>query len=141
MTISRTALFLSGLAVVAALVSPSVTLAEGEELAQCATQWKAAIANPKFYQPWQDYFIECKKKLAAEPAAKAAAEPPPPPQPEATKAEPPKPAPAVAAPAPAAGPAPAPASKPAAAPKPAGEPAKPAKPAHKPAKKPAQNKT
>jgi len=137
MTISRKTLFLAGLALVAALGASSMALAEGEELAQCATQWKAAIANPKFYQPWQDYFIECKKKLAAEPAAKAVAEPAPPPQPEATKAEPAKPAPAVAAPA--AAPAPAPASKPTAAPTSAGEPAKPEKPAKKP-KKPAQHK-
>ncbi|MGA9601331.1 MAG: hypothetical protein WBS22_13970 [Methylocystis sp.] len=129
MTISRTALFLPGLALAAALVSPSVTLAQDAEVKQCATQWKAAIANPKFYQPWQDYFIECKKRLAAEPAAKAAAEPAPTPQPEATKAEPLKAAPAVAAPAPAAAPASAP----------AGEAAKPAKPAHKP-KKAAQHK-
>ena len=124
MTISRTALFLPGLALAAALVSPSVTLAQEAEVKQCATQWIAAKANPKFYQPWQDYFTECKKRLAAEPAGKTAAEPP---QPEATKAEPLKAAPAVAAPAPAPTPAP------------AAEAAKPAKPAHKP-KKAAQHK-
>ena len=134
MTISQTALFLPGLALAAALVSPSVTLAQDAEVKQCATQWIAAKANPKFYQPWQDYFTECRKRLAAEPAAKAAAEPAPP-QPEATKAEPLKAAPAVAAPAPA----PAAAPKPAAAPAPAEETTKPAKPAHKP-KKPAQHK-
>ncbi len=134
MTISRTALFLPGLALAAALVSPSVTLAQDAEVKQCATQWKAAIANPKFYQPWQDYFIECKKRLAAEPAAKAAAEPAPTPQPEAKKAEPAKPAPAVAAPAPA----PAPAAAPAPAPAPTPAATEPAKPAKK--KKPGQNK-
>ena len=126
MTISRTALFLPGLALAAALLPTSATLAQDAEVKQCATQWIAAKENPKFYQPWGDYFNDCKKKLAEAPAPKAAAEPAPPPKPEATKAEPPKPAPAVAAPAPA----PAPAAAPAA------EPPKPTKPAHKP-KKPA----
>ena len=121
MTISRTALFLPGLALIAAFAAPSVARAEGEELAQCAAKWIEANQNPKFYEPWGDYFNECKKKLAAEPAPKAAAEPAPAPEPEAKKAEPPKPAPAPAA----------------AAPAPAPAPAKPAKPAHKPAKKPA----
>jgi outer membrane biosynthesis protein TonB len=132
MMISRTALFLPGLALLAAFAAPSMARAEGEELAQCAAKWIEANQNPKFYEPWGDYFTDCKKKLAegaaapkaeeAKPAASAPA-----PEPEAKKAEPPKPAPATAAPAPA----PAPAATP------APTPAKPAKPAHKPAKKPA----
>ncbi len=115
MTISRTALFLPGLALIAAFAAPSVARAEGEELAQCAAKWIEANQNPKFYEPWGDYFNDCKKKLAAEPAPKAAAETAPAPEPEAKKAEPPKPAPAAAAPVPAPAAAPAPA-KPAAKP-------------------------
>jgi outer membrane biosynthesis protein TonB len=132
MTICRTTLSLPGLALAATLLAPSMALAEGEEVAQCAAKWIAAKENPKFYQPWGDYFNDCKKKLA-EGAAPKAAEPASAPEPEAKKAEPPKPAPAAAAPAPApaAAPAPIPAAAPAAAP--ALEP----KPAHKPAKKPA----
>ena len=129
MTISRTTLSLPGLALAAALLAPCAALAEGEEVAQCAAKWIAAKADPKFYQPWGDYFNDCKKKLA-EAAAPKAAEPAPAPEPEAKKAEAPKPAPA---PAPAA--APKPAAAPTPAPAPAAEPAKPEKPAHKPGKK------
>jgi outer membrane biosynthesis protein TonB len=132
MTISRTTLSLPGLALAAALLAPCAALAEGEEVAQCAAKWIAAKADPKFYQPWGDYFSDCKKKLA-EAAAPKAAEPAP--EPEAKKAEAPKPAPAPAA-APAA--APKPAAAPTPAPAPAAEPAKPEKPANpgaKPAKK------
>jgi len=124
MTISRTALFLPGLALVAALLAPSVALAEGEEVAQCAAKWIAAKENPKFYQPWGDYFNDCKKKLAEGTTAPKPEEAKPVPMPEMKTAEPPKPAPAVVAPAPA----------------PAGEAAKPAKPAHKP-KKATQHKS
>ena len=120
-----------GLALIAAIAAPSAAWAEGEEVAQCAAKWIEANQNPKFYQPWGDYFADCKKKLAegaaapkAEEAKPAAAAPAP--EPEAKKAEPPKPAPA-----PAAAPAPAPTAAP--------TPAKPAKPAHKPAKKPVQH--
>jgi hypothetical protein len=128
MTTSRTALYLPGLAILAALVAPSAARAEGEELAQCAAKWIAAKENPKFYEPWGDYFNDCKKKLAEEGAAPKVEEAKPAePMPEMKKAEPAKPAPAAApAPAPAAAPAPAPAA----------EPAKPGKPAHK--KKPGQ---
>jgi outer membrane biosynthesis protein TonB len=136
MTISRKTLSLPGLALVAALLAPAAAQAQEQAAAlqECAKQWIAAKENPKFYQPWPEYFTECKKRLDAESAAKAAAEPPPAPQPEAKKEEPAKLAP-TAATSPA--PAPAPAPKPAAAPAPAPEPAK---PAHKPAKKPAHHK-
>jgi outer membrane biosynthesis protein TonB len=128
MTISRKTLSLPGLALVAALLAPAAAQAQEQAAAlqECAKQWIAAKADPKFYQPWPEYFTECKKRLA-EPAVKAAAEPPPPPapEPEVKKPEPAKPAPAAA---------------PAPAPAPAAEPAKPAKPVHKPAKKPAPHK-
>lgn len=132
MTISRTILSLPALAFIAAFAAPSVARAEGEEVAQCAGKWLEAIQNPKFYQPWGDYFTECKKTLAegaaakpeeAKPAAEA-----PPPVAEPKKAEAPKPAPAAPAPAPAAAHAATPA--PVAAPAPT-----PAKPATKPVKK------
>jgi hypothetical protein len=136
MTISRASLSLPGLALVAALLASSAAFAEGEELAQCAAKWIAAKENPKFYQPWGDYFNDCKKKLAEAPAAPKAEEAKPASMPE-TKAEPTKPAPAVAAPAPAPLAAPPPTAAPAPAPTP--EAAKPAKPGKKP-KKPAQHK-
>jgi hypothetical protein len=144
MSISRTSLRLSGLALLAALVQPGVTLAQDAEVKQCATQWVAAKENPKFYQPWGDYFNDCKKKLAEAPAAPKAEEAKPASMPEMKKAEPTAPAPVVAAPAPAPAPAAAPSAAPApaaaAAPTPTGEAAKPAKPAHK-SKKPAQHKS
>ena len=140
MTISRTSLSLPGLALIAAVAAPSPTLAEGTELQECATRWIAAKENPKFYQPWGDYFNDCKKKLAEAPAAPKAEEAKPAPMPEMKNAEPTKPAPAAAAPAPAPAPSAAPAPAAAAAPTPTGEAAKPAKPAHK-SKKPAQHKS
>ncbi len=145
MTISRRTLSLPGLALAAALFAPSLALAEETEVAQCAAKWIAAKENPKFYQPWGDYFNDCKKKLAeAATAPKAEEAKPAEPQsaPEPKKAEAPKPEPApVAAPEPKPAPtlAPAAAPAPAPAPAPAAEPAKHGKPAHKP-KKPAANK-
>ena len=134
MTLSRIALSRPGLALVATLLAPAAAQAQSAELQECAKQYIAAKADPKFSEPWLDYYAACKKRLAAEPAAKDAAEPAPAPPPEGAKAEPPKPAPAAA-------PAPAPAPKPVAAPAPTStdEATKPAKPAHKP-KKPAQHK-
>jgi outer membrane biosynthesis protein TonB len=138
MTISRRTLSLPGLALAAALLAPSLALAEETEVAQCAAKWIAAKENPKFYQPWGDYFNDCKKKLAEAATPTKAEEAKPAAEPEATKAEAAKPEPTpVAVPAPK--PAPAPAAAPAPAPAPAAEPAKHGKPAHK-AKKPAQNK-
>jgi len=128
MSISRKTLFLPSLALVAAVLPSSLTLAQETSLNECARQWVAATANPKFFQPWPEYYVECKKKLDEEAAAKAAA-PAPAPEPEAKKAEAPPPAPT---PAPAA-------AAPAPAPAPAAAPAKPMKPAHKPAKKPGQH--
>ena len=136
MTVSRTLLSLPALALIAAFATPSAALAEGEEVARCATKWLEAIQNPKFYQPWGDYFIDCKKKLAEGAAAKpeeakpAAAAPPP--EAEPKKAEAPTPTPAPTAPAAAPAPAPAPAAAPA--------PATSAKPAAKPGKKHPQHK-
>jgi hypothetical protein len=101
MTISRRTLSLPGLALAAALLAPSLALAEETEVAQCAAKWIAAKENPKFYQPWGDYFNDCKKKLAeaAPKAEEAKPAPEPAPAPEPKKAEAaPKPAP-VAAPA------------------------------------------
>jgi outer membrane biosynthesis protein TonB len=135
MTLSRIALSLPGFALAATLLAPATAQAQSAELQECAKQYIAAKANPKFFEPWLDYYAACKKRLAAEPAAKAAAAPAPAPPPEAAKAEPPKPAPAAAAPAPA----PKPVAAPVSAPAPAAESAKPEKPAHKP-KKPAQHK-
>ena len=129
MTISRTSLSLPGLTLIAALAAPAAISAESTELQECATRWIAAKENPKFYQPWGDYFNDCKKKLAQAPAAPKADEASPAPMPELKTVEPTKPAPAVAPPAPA------PALAPSAAPTPAA--AKAAKPAHKPTKKPA----
>ena len=66
-------------------------------MAQCAAKWIAAKENPKFYQPWGDYFNDCKKKLAEAanaPKAEEAKPAEPPPAPEPKKAEAPKPAPA-----------------------------------------------
>ncbi len=100
MTISRRTLSLPGLALAAALFAPSLALAEETEVAQCAAKWIAAKENPKFYQPWGDYFNDCKKKLAeAATAPKAEEAKPAEPQsaPEPKKAEAPKPAPAPAA--------------------------------------------
>ena len=139
MTISRRTLSLPGLALAAALVAPSQALAEETEVAQCAAKWIAAKENPKFYQPWGDYFNDCKKKLAEAATAPKADEAKPEPMPEMKTAEPPKPEPApVAAPEPKPAPAPAPAAAaPAPAPAPAADTAKHGK--HKP-KKPAANK-
>ena len=70
-------------------------------MAQCAAKWIAAKENPKFYQPWGDYFNDCKKKLAEAASAPKAEEAKPEPMPEMKTAEPPKPEPApVAAPEP-----------------------------------------
>ena len=146
MTISRRTLSLPGLALAAALFAPSLALAEETEVAQCAAKWIAAKENPKFYQPWGDYFNDCKKKLAeaaTAPKAEEAKPAEPHPRPSRRRRRRPKPEPApVAAP----------------EPKPAPDacascgsrsgscaralrriPAKHGKPAHKP-KKPAANK-
>jgi len=120
MTISRRTLSLPGLALAAALMAPSLALAEETEVAQCAAKWIAAKENPKFYQPWGDYFNDCKKKLAEATAA---------PKPEEAK-----PAPAAPPPAPKKAEAPKPAPAPAAAPVRAAPPVTP-KPAAKPPKK------
>ncbi len=129
MSISRKTLLLPSFAFVAAFVPPSLSLADETPLNECARQWVAATANPKFFQPWPEYYTECKKKLDEEAAAKAAA-PAAAPEPEAktVEAPPPKPTPAP----PAAAPAPAPAAATPPAPKAA-------KPVHKPAKKPGQH--
>lgn len=90
LSLSLTALALGG----AGVLASSAARAETDEVKECATQYQAAKAADKLNgQPWQDFFVDCKAKLAPPPtpAAAAPAEPAPAPKAEAEKPEPAKP--------------------------------------------------
>lgn len=112
--LAASALAVGGPGVLASTAARAQTADVAVEVKQCATQYLAAKANDKWvYQPWQDYFADCKAKLAGgaaapAPAAAAPTEAAPAPKPEAVKAEPakaePAPPPAAAAKTPASSP-------------------------------------
>jgi len=72
------------------LVGAGVAEAETNELQLCATQYQAAKAADKLNgQAWQDFFADCKARVAAAaPEAKALAEPAEAPKTAASKPEP-----------------------------------------------------
>ena len=89
--------------------------AESAELQPCAAQYQAAKAENKLNgQAWQDFYPECKARLAAAPAV-SATETPAAAAPAAAAPAEPAPAPKIAAPEPAAAPVPAAKATPAAA--------------------------
>jgi hypothetical protein len=96
MSIRRSALTLALTAFAAGgpgLLASGAARAEVDEVKECATQYQAAKAADKLNgQPWQDFFADCKSKLAAAPApaATAPAEAAPAPKAEADQPAPAK---------------------------------------------------
>ena len=94
--LAATALAVVGPGVLASTAAFAQSAEVPAEVKECATQYLAAKANDKWvYQPWQDFFADCKAKLPAAaaapaPAAGAPMEAAPAPKPEAAKAEPAK---------------------------------------------------